>query len=68
MRRMLADTGKDPALLKSVTCSIHGVVDIHTGTVFSSGLGGWNDSSAGKRCCQPNCSACRSTAATRSGR
>ena len=42
MRRMLADTGKDPALLKSVTCSIHGVVDIHTGTVFSSGLGGWN--------------------------
>ena len=42
MRRMLADAGKDPALLKSVTCSIHGVVDVHTGTVFSSGIGGWN--------------------------
>lgn len=42
MHRMLQNCGKELSLLKSVTCSIHGVVDIHTGTVFSSGHNGWN--------------------------
>ena len=41
-RNMLEKAGLSSDMLKAVTCSIHGVVDIHTGIVFSSIGSGWN--------------------------
>ncbi len=41
-RKMLESAGLEPDMLKAVTCSIHGVVDIHTGTVFSNFTNEWN--------------------------
>lgn len=40
--RMLAESPERPGPLRWVTCSIHGIVDIHTGTVLSNRQDAWN--------------------------
>ena len=42
LRRMLQHCGRDAGRLKAISCSLHGVVDIHTGTVLSEFSAGAN--------------------------
>lgn len=40
--RMMAESREHPGPLRWVTCSIHGIADIHTGTVLSNRQNAWN--------------------------
>ena len=42
LEQMMAESAEHPGPLRWVTCSIHGIVDIHTGTVLSNRQNAWN--------------------------